>query len=79
MESEKKVKLQDIFFNEIRKRRIQVIIYLTTGAKLTGKIKGFDSHSILLEGDKGDVLVFKNAISSIMSSDGKFALDWKVK
>ncbi|GAB6077302.1 RNA chaperone Hfq [Desulfurobacterium crinifex] len=58
--------VQDSFLNRLRKERMKVSIFLTKGTKLEGKIIFFDSFTILLESSKGQSLIYKSEISSII-------------
>ena len=60
--------LQNDFFNAARKDRKVVTIFLGNGKKLTGRIKSFDKFTILLEGQHGEQMIFKHAISTVSSS-----------
>lgn len=42
-----------------------VAIYLVSGVKLTGRIRGFDKYSVVLESGNQEQLIFKHAISTI--------------
>ena len=57
--------IQDVFFNNARKDRAVVTIFLMGGAKLTGKIKSFDKYSLVLEANHEEQLIFKHAISTV--------------
>jgi host factor-I protein len=57
--------LQDNFLNQVRRERTLVAIYLVSGVKLTGRIRGFDKYSIILEAGQQEQLIFKHAISTI--------------
>ena len=57
--------LQNEFFNQARRDRVVVTIYLTNGKKLTGRIKSFDKFSLLLDGHYGEQVIYKHAISTI--------------
>ncbi len=64
--------LQNDFFNHARKDRRAVTIFLLNGKRLTGRIKGFDKFTLMLDGPQGELMVFKHAISSVSaSSDGE--------
>ena len=58
--------IQDDFLNRARRERLPVTIFLTSGAKLSGRIKSFDKYSLILETDNQEQLVFKHAISSVV-------------
>src|ERR1041385_9160663 len=57
--------LQDNFLNQARRDRMIVTIYLLSGVKLTGKIKGFDKYSVILDSGNQEQLIFKHAISPV--------------
>jgi len=58
--------IQDGFLNAARKERTLVTIYLTSGAKLTGRIRSFDKYSVVLESANQEQLIFKHAISTVV-------------
>jgi host factor-I protein len=60
--------LQNDFFNEARKSRSTVTVFLGNGKKLTGRIKSFDKFTLLLEGHQGELIIFKHAISTITTA-----------
>ncbi|GAB1535114.1 RNA chaperone Hfq [Geovibrio sp. ADMFC3] len=64
----KKVNIQDVFLNHIRKRRIAVTIYLVNGVKIEGLIKGFDNFVIILK-DESQKMIYKHAVSTIEPSE----------
>ncbi|QAR32888.1 RNA chaperone Hfq [Geovibrio thiophilus] len=64
----KKVNIQDVFLNHIRKRRIAVTIYLVNGVKIEGLIKGFDNFVIILK-DDSQKMIYKHAVSTIEPSE----------
>ena len=57
--------LQDIFLNNARKNKIQVVIYLSNGFKLKGFVKGFDSFTVVLDQEGEQMLIYKHSISTI--------------
>ncbi len=57
--------LQDSFLNQARRDKLVVTIYLLSGVKLTGKIKGFDKYSVILDSGNQEQLIFKHAISTV--------------
>jgi len=59
--------IQDTFLNTVRKDKSAVTIYLVSGVKLTGKIRSFDKYSVLLENNAQEQLIFKHAISTVVS------------
>lgn len=60
--------IQDTFLNTVRKDKTPITIYLVSGVKLTGKIRSFDKYSVLLENNNQEQLIFKHAISTVVSS-----------
>jgi host factor-I protein len=67
MESKPAQNIQDTFLNTVRKDKTPVTIYLVSGVKLTGKIRSFDKYSVLLENNAQEQLIFKHAISTVVS------------
>ena len=59
------VGVQNHFLNEARRQGLEVVISLKTGEKLEGRIKGFDSYTVLFKYQGKESLVFKAAICSI--------------
>jgi host factor-I protein len=57
---------QDAFLNSIRKNKVPVTVFLSSGIKLQGLITGFDNFAILLRRDSHLQLVYKHCISTIM-------------
>jgi host factor-I protein len=70
MESKPAQNIQDTFLNTVRKDKSAVTIYLVSGVKLTGKIRSFDKYSVLLENNAQEQLIFKHAISTVVSTRG---------
>ena len=67
MESKPAQNIQDTFLNTVRKDKSSITIYLVSGVKLTGKIRSFDKYSVLLENNSQEQLIFKHAISTVVS------------
>ena len=67
MESKPAQNIQDTFLNTVRKDKSTITIYLVSGVKLTGKIRSFDKYSVLLENNAQEQLIFKHAISTVVS------------
>ena len=57
--------LQNEFFNTVRRNRSLVAVFLGNGKRLLGRVKAFDRFTILLEGQHGEQIVFKHAISTV--------------
>ena len=68
MESKPAQNIQDTFLNTVRKDKTPITIYLVSGVKLTGKIRSFDKYSVLLENNAQEQLIFKHAISTVVSN-----------
>lgn len=60
--------IQDSFLNTARKDKIHVTIYLVSGVKLSGRIKSFDKYSLILENNAQEQLIFKHAISTVVTA-----------
>ena len=67
MESKTAQNIQDTFLNTVRKDKSQITVYLVSGVKLTGRIRSFDKYSVLLENNNQEQLIFKHAISTVVS------------
>jgi len=61
--------LQESFLNTIRKRKVKVIVYLINGVRIQGRIRSFDTFTILIEDKRQQTLVYKHAISTIVPSE----------
>ncbi|MCZ6601068.1 MAG: RNA chaperone Hfq, partial [Acidobacteria bacterium] len=57
--------IQNEFFNQARREKRRLAVFLNTGRRLTGRIRSFDKFTILLETAQGDQMLFKHAISTI--------------
>lgn len=60
--------IQDVYLNTVRKEKSPVTIFLVSGVKLTGRLRGFDKYSVILESNHQDQLIFKHAISTVTTS-----------
>ena len=60
--------IQDSFLNNARKEKGLVTIYLLSGVKLSGRIKSFDKYSLVLETSNQEQLIFKHAISTVVTT-----------
>jgi host factor-I protein len=61
------VTFPDSFLNTLCKDKIHSTIYMKSGVKLTGRIRLFDKYSVLLENNGQEQLIFRHAISKIIS------------
>ena len=68
MENKPAQNIQDTFLNTARKERTNITIYLLSGVKLTGRIRSFDKYSVVLDTNNQEQLIFKHAISTVVSS-----------
>lgn len=66
MASEKSQNIQDVFLNTLRKEKVPVTIFLTSGVKLQGNISGFDNFCVVLRRSPQVQLVYKHAIATIV-------------
>jgi host factor-I protein len=62
--------LQNEFFNNARKDRATVNIFLSNGKKLVGRICSFDKFTVLLDGEYGEQIIYKHAISTVGIAHG---------
>lgn len=66
MDSGKKDGLQGPYLNDLRKRRMSIVIYLMNGMKQFGVLESFDQHSILLRQGHNLELVYKHTVATMM-------------
>lgn len=60
--------IQDSFLNNARKEKGLITLYLLSGVKLSGRIKSFDKYSLVLETSNQEQLIFKHAISTVVTT-----------
>ena len=77
MENKPAQNIQDTFLNTVRKDKTPITIYLVSGVKLTGKIRSFDKYSVLLENNSQEQLIFKHAISTVVSNRGVMHTEYR--
>ncbi|MGD0498332.1 MAG: RNA chaperone Hfq [Bryobacteraceae bacterium] len=65
--------IQDSFLNNARKDKVVLTIYLMSGVKLSGRIKSFDKYSLVLETNNQEQLIFKHAISTVVTQRASHA------
>jgi host factor-I protein len=64
--SKRPANLQDGFLNQLRRQRIPITLYLSSGVQLRGQLAGFDSFVMILESrGKPTQLVYKHSIVSV--------------
>lgn len=68
MANEKTQNIQDVFLNTLRKEKVPVTVFLTSGVKLQGNISGFDNFCVVLRRSPQVQLVYKHAIATIVPS-----------
>jgi len=70
--------IQDSFLNNARKDKIVLTIYLMSGVKLSGRIKSFDKYSLVLETNNQEQLIFKHAISTVVTQKSSHSYNTNV-
>ncbi len=58
--------IQDFVLNRVRKERVELVIYLSNGVPLKGRITSFDNFTFIVEYDDKKSLVYKHAVSTIV-------------
>jgi host factor-I protein len=61
--------LQDTLLQHLRDGNIEVTMFLVNGIKLLGRIKRFDSFTVQLVRGSSSQVVYKHAISTILSAE----------
>jgi host factor-I protein len=74
MEPKPAQNIQDSFLNNARKDKAAITIYLLSGVKLTGRIRSFDKYSVVLETNNQEQLIFKHAISTVVTTRSAHSL-----
>jgi host factor-I protein len=64
----KEIVVQEKFLRVLKDEKHAVVIFLVNGVKLQGSISYFDDTTILLTREDNHQVVYKHAISTIMSS-----------
>jgi len=67
------INIQDGFLFQNLKEGHPMFVELTTGGKLTGRLKRFDRFAVVLEIDDNEVLIYKHAIATIAAAAGPTA------
>jgi host factor-I protein len=62
-------RLQEAFLNTARKRKVKVTIFLINGVRIQGRVRSFDTFTILVEDGRQQTLVYKHAISTIVPAE----------
>lgn len=68
MAAEKIQNAQDVFLNTLRKKKMPVTVFLSSGVKLQGNITGFDNFCLVLRRGPQVQLVYKHSIATIVPS-----------
>jgi host factor-I protein len=68
MERDTSPNIQNDFFNQARKDKARLVVYLNSGKKLVGRIKSFDKFTVILDTGQGEQMVFKHAIATVSSN-----------
>jgi len=68
MDREDSLNIQNDFFNQARKEKSRVLVFLNSGRKITGRIKSFDKFTVILESSQGEQMIFKHAIATVSST-----------
>ncbi len=61
-------RLQDTFLQRVQQDRTPLTIFLLSGVRLQGCVKGFDSFCLLLERDGHASLVYKHEVATVVPS-----------
>jgi host factor-I protein len=67
MERDNAPNIQNDFFNQARKEKARLVVFLNSGKKLVGRIKSFDKFTVILDNGQGEQMIFKHAIATVSS------------
>jgi host factor-I protein len=56
--------IHDSFFATAQQDRKHIIIFLSNGSKISGRIRSYDKYSLLVESASQEQLIFKHSIST---------------
>jgi len=59
--------LQDAFLNQLRRDKTPVTMFLMNGFQMHGTVRGFDGFTVVLESDGKQQLIYKHAISTVVT------------
>ena len=59
--------LQDAFLNQLRRDKVTVTMFLMNGFQMHGTVRGFDGFTVVLESDGKQQLIYKHAISTVVT------------
>jgi host factor-I protein len=68
MERDNSPNIQNDFFNQARKEKARVVVFLNSGKKLVGRIKSFDKFTVILDNGQGEQMIFKHAIATVSNA-----------
>lgn len=63
--------LQDGFLNQIRRENAEIRLVLLDGSDMTGRVRGFDNFTVVIEDETTQRLVYKHAIAQIVQTRGE--------
>lgn len=61
---------QNVFLNELRKKKTGVTMFLMNGFQLRGTVTAFDDFAVWLDSDGKQSMIYKHAISTIAPAVG---------
>ena len=59
--------LQDSFLNQLRRDKVNVTMFLMNGFQMHGTVRGFDGFTVVLESECKQQLIYKHAISTVVT------------
>lgn len=63
-----KINVQDRFLNELRKQKIPVTVFLTSGFQIQGTLTNYDGFTVMINSNGKQQLIYKHAISTFVPS-----------
>ncbi|MDD2533672.1 MAG: RNA chaperone Hfq [Eubacteriales bacterium] len=64
------IRLQDVFLNFCRREKVLVNLHFVDQSARSGRIIGFDYHSIIVESNGRQLLVYKSGVTAIDPQEG---------
>lgn len=63
-----KIDVQTVFLNSVRQDNVLVTVFLINGFQFRGTVQGFDNFMVELKCEGKQQMVYKHAISTIVSA-----------
>lgn len=66
------INIQDLFLNNLRKKKIISTVFLVNGVRIQGIIESFDNYCVVIISSDAQQLIYKHVISTILEGVSSF-------